>query len=331
MTTAFNQEISIDKNHYHSFPVLLAEDQEVSRRLTEKFLQKAGLTVTSVENGLKAFELFKKQFFPIILSDWMMPEMDGLELCRAIRETQSPGYVFIILLTARDSKKDIITGLEAGADDYLAKPFNPGELNARIKTGMRILSLERSLKKATEEIKKLSVTDPLTGCYNKGYLNERLFKDIKFAMRYSHPLSLIMCDIDHFKKVNDTYGHLAGDKVLKHFTQCINQSCRDKIDWLARYGGEEFILVLPETDVWGAEILAERLRKKISELKTNIEGKEISITASFGVTGFNHQNAATAFSVDTLISEADQMLYQAKNEGRNRVKASRKENLKEHK
>lgn len=321
MAKIFDQNID-QENCKNLFPVLLAEDQEISRKLTEKILRKTGINVTSVENGRKALELFKKQFFPIILSDWMMPEMDGLELCKAIRSTESSGYVFIILLTARDSKEDIIAGLEAGADDYLAKPFNPGELNARIKTGMRILELERSLKKANEEIKKLSVTDPLTGCYNRGYLNDRLSKDITYALRYKHPLSLILCDIDHFKIVNDTYGHQAGDLVLIDFVNTIQQTFRNKIDWLVRYGGEEFIIVLPETNVQGAKVVAERLRTKISRQKTQIDNIEIKVTASFGVAGFTHQIQKEKISDIKLITKADQLLYQAKEEGRNRIKAA---------
>jgi two-component system, cell cycle response regulator len=321
MAKIFDQNID-DENCKKLFPVLLAEDQEISRKLTEKILHKAGINVTSVENGKKALELFKKQFFPIILSDWMMPEMDGIELCRAIRSTKSAGYVFIILLTARDSKEDIIAGLEAGADDYLAKPFNPGELNARIKTGMRILELERSLKNANEEIKKLSVTDPLTGCYNRGYLNDRLSKDITYALRYKHPLSLILCDIDHFKIVNDNYGHQAGDRVLIDFVNCIQQTFRNKIDWLVRYGGEEFIIVLPETSVEGAKVLAERLRIRISHQKTQIDHVEIKITASFGIAGFTHRTHKEKISDLNLITKADQLLYQAKEEGRNRIKVA---------
>ena len=321
MAKALDQNVE-NENRKKLFPVLLVEDQEISRKLTEKILHKAGFNVTSVENGKKALELFKRQFFPIILSDWMMPEMDGIELCRAIRSTESSGYVFIILLTARDSKEDIIAGLEAGADDYLAKPFNPGELNARIKTGMRILDLERSLKKANEEIKKLSVRDPLTDCYNRGYLNDRLSKDIVYALRYNHPLSLILCDIDHFKIVNDTYGHQAGDQVLKDFVNSIKKTFRNKIDWLVRYGGEEFIIVLPETDVEGAKTLAERLRIKISNQKTQFENMEITITASFGVSGFTHQTHKEKISDIKLITKADQLLYQAKVEGRNRIKAA---------
>jgi PleD family two-component response regulator len=158
------------------FPILLAEDHPTTRKVLEKTLIKAGHKVSSVENGRQALELFKQKFFPIVLSDWMMPEMTGLELCRAIRKNASDGYVFIVLLTSKDSKDDIVLGLEAGADDYLTKPTHPAELLARIKTGMRILELERSLKKANKEIRALSITDPLTGAYNRNYLNERLPK-----------------------------------------------------------------------------------------------------------------------------------------------------------
>jgi two-component system, cell cycle response regulator len=322
MAKTFYQNID-NENYKKLFPVLLVEDQEISRKLTEKILHKAEINVTSVENGRKALELFKKQFYPIILSDWMMPEMDGLELCRAIRSSKSEGYVFFILLTARDSKEDIIVGLEAGADDYLAKPYNPAELHARIKTGMRILDLERSLKEASEEIKKLSVQDPLTGCYNRGYLNDQLSNDIAFSLRYKHPLSVILCDIDHFKKVNDTYGHQAGDRVLKEFVHCIEQSFRNKIDWIARYGGEEFFIVLPETDIEGAKTLAERLRIKIFNQEIHIEKFKIKITASFGVTGFSRHAHKENISAIKLIEKADQLLYQAKDEGRNRIKAAR--------
>lgn len=321
MTKSFDQKSDIE-NCKKSFPVLLAEDHDISRKLTEKILQKVGINVTSVENGRKALELFKKQFFPIILSDWMMPEMDGIELCRAIRSENASGYVFIILLTAKDSKEDIIAGLEAGADDYLAKPFNPGELNARIKTGMRILDLERSLKKANEEIKRLTVQDSLTGCYNRRYLKDRLPKDIAYSIRYNHPFSVILCDIDHFKKINDTHGHQAGDEVLKKLVNRITRSFRNKIDWIARYGGEEFILVLPETDVEGAKALAERLRIKISSPNMRIDNLEIKITASFGVASITQQTNKETISDINLIAKADELLYQAKHGGRNMVKAA---------
>lgn len=150
----------------HNFPILIVEDNAVSRKLLEKALIKAGHEVVSAENGREALEIFNGKFFPIILTDWLMPEMNGIELCKTIRESSTERYVFIILLTAKDSKDDIVLGLEAGADDYLTKPINNAELMARLNTGKRILELESSLKEANEEIKLLSITDPLTGCYN---------------------------------------------------------------------------------------------------------------------------------------------------------------------
>ena len=307
----------------NQFPILLAEDNPVSRKVLEKILLKAGCDVTSVENGRKAFELFNQKFFPIVLTDWMMPEMDGLELCRAIRENPSPGYVFIILLTAKDSKEDIITGLQAGADDYLTKPVNHTELIARLNAGRRILELERSLKKANEEIRILSITDPLTGSYNRGYLNERLPGEIKRAMRYGSPLSLIMSDIDHFKEVNDTHGHLTGDRALRELVQSIRESIRDDLDWVARYGGEEFVIVLPETDVEGAIRLAERMRRDLSQRAIEARGKDISITISCGVTGFDAITADERISPEAMLNQADDFMYQAKEQGRNRVVGGR--------
>jgi len=302
-----------------NFPILIAEDDAVTRMLLEKTLIKEGHEVVSVDNGQKAFDLFQKKFFPIILTDWMMPEMNGLELCQSIRQKENPGYVFIVLLTAKDSHDDIITGLEAGADEYLTKPFSRAELIARLNTGRRFLEQDRALRKANEEIKILSITDPLTGCSNRGCLNTRLPQEIQRAGRYNRPLSIVMCDIDHFKKVNDTYGHQAGDLVLKEFSKRIKDSIRDKVDMLARYGGEEFLVTLPETDLGGALHLAERLRRVISKKKYNIGTKKINITASFGVAGFDSYSATGEISFDILIRHADKYLYQAKNEGRNRV------------
>ena len=305
-----------------SFPVLIAEDDPVSRKLLEKVLVRAGYEVVSVENGRKALERFDEKFFPILLTDWVMPEMDGLQLCRAIRERDSDGYVFIILLTAHDSKDAIVTALEAGADEYLTKPFNHAELIARLNTARRILELEKSLKKANEEIRILSITDPLTGCYNRCYLSEHLPMEIKRARRYGHPLSLAMCDIDHFKQVNDRYGHRAGDCVLKAFVQRIQKSIRENVDWLARYGGEEFLIVFPETGTKNAYCVAERLRRTIARNPIRIQETEIRITASFGVAGFDSAAADEKTSAETLIAKADSCLYQAKRKGRNMVISS---------
>jgi diguanylate cyclase (GGDEF)-like protein len=183
----------------------------------------------------------------------------------------------------------------------------------------RLMRKHESLEKANGEIRLLSRKDSLTGCYNRGYLNEHLPHEMKRALRYHHPLSVALCDLDHFKKVNDRYGHLCGDMVLREFVQCLMSLIRLDMDWVARYGGEEFLLVLPETDFNNAGRLAERLRKQISKKIFKWEGEKIKITASFGVTGFAQRRAGENFSPDELIQVADQYLYQAKNQGRNKV------------
>ncbi|MDX2445930.1 MAG: diguanylate cyclase [Desulfobacterales bacterium] len=305
-----------------SYPILLVEDNPISRKMLEKILINEGFKVTSVENGKEALALFREHFFPIVLTDWLMPEMDGSELCKAIRNEKQEGYVYIVLLTAKDSKDDIISGLESGADDYLTKPANHAELLARLKNGLRILDLEKSLKSANEEIRILSITDPLTGIYNRGYLNERLPQEIKRSLRYKRPLSLILCDIDHFKSVNDKFGHVAGDTILKGFVGCISASIRDQIDWSARYGGEEFLVVLPETDFLGARHLAERLRAVVSEKYHTIGDEEVRITASFGVSGFSPDMLKKNLLVDDILNHVDKYLYKAKNGGRNRVEGA---------
>ena len=317
--TPVSDKNQMNTNH-NPYSILLAEDDPISRRLFEKILVKEGFAVTAVENGRKALDLIRKQFFPIVLTDWQMPEMEGPELCRAIREENPDHYVFIIMLTSKGSKDDIISGLDAGADDYLTKPAHYAELVARIKSGIRILELEKSLKAAVDEIHLLSITDPLTGIYNRGYINERLPQEIRRANRYGRDLSIVLCDIDHFKKINDTYGHLSGDAVLKDFSRCIQTAIRSQVDWAGRYGGEEFLIVLPETDQVGAMILAERLRVIVSDWVTRVDGCDVKITASFGATGFSAQDVKKRVTPELLLREADILLYEAKEAGRDQVK-----------
>jgi len=283
-------------------------------------LRQEGYEVVSAKDGREALKVFKERFFPIILTDWEMPEMDGLELCRAIRESLVEGYVYIFLITARDLKNDIIVGFEAGADDYLTKPFDRSELIARLKTALRVLELEKSLKDAYEKIRLLSITDKLTGCYNRTYMDEYLVKEITRATRYHRPVSLVMADIDHFKQVNDTHGHQAGDLILKNFVLSMREGMRKDVDWIARYGGEEFLMVLPETGFESAMLSAERLRRIVSESVSSYDEKEIRITASFGVVGFNPSAKIRTIPCEAIINQADKALYQAKDEGRNRVR-----------
>lgn len=302
------------------FPILVVDDDIVSRTVIEKYLHKAGFDVATVGNGVEALGALDNRFFPIVLTDWMMPELDGPELCRRIREKETDGYVFIILVTSRDSKTDIVSGLEAGADDYLTKPIHPAELVARINTGIRILKLEQSLKQANEEIRLLSITDSLTGCYNRTYLGERFPQEINRAYRYHHPLSVVLGDMDHFKKINDSYGHQVGDAVLKSFSSCLLDQIRSHVDWTVRYGGEEFLIILPETDCDGAVVFAERLRRAVESLPIKHEQGEIPITASFGgICADFSKHDYGELTMELLINQADDLLYCSKREGRNRV------------
>lgn len=302
-----------------SFPILIAEDEAVSRKVMVKHLSKAGYDVTAVENGRQALAAFEKRFYPFLLTDWVMPEMDGLELCRAIRGKRDQGYVYVILLTHKEAKDDIIVGLEAGADDYLTKPVYFVELTARINNGMRVLELERNLKKAGEEIYHLTVTDALTGAFNRRYLNEHMPDAIDHALAETNPLSIVLCDIDHFKKVNDTYGHLIGDAVLRSFARILRDTVNDQKDWIVRYGGEEFLLVLPGTSISRARELSEMLREFVAQATIKASGHNINITASFGVADLASLGDAGRFAPEKLLNLADQNLYQAKEEGRNRV------------
>lgn len=302
------------------FPILVVDDDIVSRAIIQKYLHKAGFEVISAGNGKEALSLFSQRFYPIMLTDWMMPEINGPQLCRMIREKKTDGYVFIILITARDTKNDIVSGLESGADDYLTKPIHRAELIARIETGIRILRLEQSLKNANEEIRLLSITDPLTGCFNRTYLGERFAQELSRSLRYNHALSVVLMDIDHFKRVNDTYGHQVGDMVLKSFAKCIRKQLRERIDWMVRFGGEEFLVVLPETSCAGVKTVAERLRSGTRRLSIPCGQSQLHITASFGAACvcFSHHKKI-AISMEQLIDQADEQLYRSKRQGRDRI------------
>lgn len=303
-------------------PILLVDDDRFIRTVLSQLLQDAGYRVSQASNGKEALALCKQTYFPIILTDWVMPEMDGLEFCRAFRAEPSDSYTYLILLTSQEGKDNLIAGLEAGADEYLNKPVNETELMVRLKTAQRILDLERSLQKSLEEIKQLSIRDPLTGVFNRGYLDQHLPIEIRRADRYLRELSLVMLDLDHFKVVNDTWGHQAGDAVLQHCVRIITGTIRHEVDWVARYGGEEFILLLPETDQTGCSVVAERLRSLIAASPCSFNGEQITVTASFGAITRSASDDRTGSTADLLLQRADQCLYQAKQEGRNLVVSS---------
>jgi two-component system cell cycle response regulator len=300
-------------------PILLAEDDPVTRMLLTRSLKKAGYTVEAVADGAAALDYMIARYYPILITDWEMPGMDGVELCRTVRGLQLDGYVYVLLLTARDAKEHMVAGLEAGADDYLIKPVYEPELLARLNTARRILALETSLRIANEQNRMLSVTDALTTSYNRRHLMEQLPREIERCRRYANPLSVIMCDIDHFKLVNDVHGHAVGDEVLRQFSQRIQASTRASSDWVARYGGEEFLIVLPDTDHSGGVFVAEKIRAMIAASTFNTSIGPIAITASFGVASTNASGPDLGMGADALIATADACLYRSKQNGRNLV------------
>ncbi|MCF8079714.1 MAG: diguanylate cyclase [Desulfobacterales bacterium] len=299
--------------------ILIADDDRITCRLLKNMLEQFGHSVRTVSGGREALEAIRKDDIRMVITDWVMPEMDGPQLCRALRREEGAGYVYILMLTSKDGKEDIIAGLEAGADDYLSKPFHHAELMARLKTGVRILELERSLRQANDDIRTLSVTDSLTGCFNRGYLAERLPAEVKRARRYGRSLSAVICDMDHFKRINDTWGHPAGDAVLADFGKRLTAAVRKDLDWVVRFGGEEFLLVLPETPIDGAVRAAERIRAGISEAPVRYRGIDIPVTASFGASELVGSPEDPEQAADDLLRTADRALYAAKAAGRNRV------------
>jgi two-component system cell cycle response regulator len=252
-----------------------------------------------------------------LVTDWEMPQMDGITLCKAVRNMQLDGYVYALLLTARDAKEHIIAGLEAGADDYLVKPVHEAELIARLNAGRRILALEHSLRVANQRNRILSITDALTGTYNRRYLMEQLPREFERCRRYGYPLSVLMCDLDHFKQVNDERGHAAGDDVLQQFACRAQKFIRVNSDWIARYGGEEFLMVLPETGYDEGLIVAEKIRNLIAATPFSTRAGDVSVTASFGVASTGQHGPDLTLKVETLIRAADESLYKAKLAGRN--------------
>lgn len=297
--------------------ILVADDDAVSRRLMERMLQRNGYEVVTAENGREAAEILACDSGPrLALIDWMMPELDGPGVCQHLRSRRNTRYIYITLLTSKHSTADIVLGLEAGADDYLIKPCNTEELMARLRTGIRILDLEDKLVEAREDMRFKATHDMLTSLWNRGAVMADFERELARAHREHGAVSILICDIDHFKEVNDVHGHSAGDAVLKQVASCLLDSVRS-YDMVARYGGEEFLLVLSRCDSHHAQRCAESIRKAVAERQFESSHGPLSLSVSIGIltsTGWD-PNATTA----ELVNEADQALYRAKKNGRNRV------------
>lgn len=296
--------------------ILIAEDDPVSRRLLEAFLRKWGYAVVAVAKGDDAWALLEAEEPPrLAILDWMMPEIEGVEICRRVREKIGRPYTYMILLTARGHKQSLLTGLKAGADDYLSKPFDAEELRARLQVGERILKVQDELIAARDALHFQATHDVLTGVTSRGAAFEFLARELARAHRENKLVGIVLADVDHFKAINDKYGHMAGDLVLQEIARRMTK-CTRPYDCVGRYGGEEFLMIFPTSTDEGIVRLAERMRKAIEATPVPTPEGEIAITASFGVL-VAHSSGQS--DVNELLRIVDAALYRAKHAGRNRV------------
>lgn len=303
--------------------ILIADDEVLSRRLLEKTLERAGYQVISVDNGRDAADQLSRPDAPrLALLDWIMPELDGLGVCREVRKRREHEYVYMVLISSRETKEDIVAGLESGADDYLTKPFDAEELKARLRTGQRILSLEDRLVEAREQMRFKATHDALTSLLNRGVMLDLLSRELARSSRERSCTSILMCDIDHFKNVNDTHGHAVGDEVLREVANRLRSSVRS-YDFVGRYGGEEFLVVLNNCEPPFAVTRAEEIRKNVALHPIQTAHGAVQVTISSGLLFSRDWGVRSA---EDLLHEADVALYAAKAAGRNCVKIAKPQN-----
>lgn len=295
--------------------ILIVEDEPIYRRMVKRYLLEVGYDIVEAEDGQTAWELFQQEPFHLVITDWMMPGLNGPQLVQNIRSSEQINYTYIIMLTAMNDKDNVVLGLESGVDEYLTKPFNSKELIARVASGMRILRLEEQLMQARKQMEALAMHDSLTGLLNRRAIEEYAEAEFSMAGRKERALSVILLDIDHFKSINDRFGHKFGDHALQEVAKTLTKDLRN-YDRIGRWGGEEFILILPDTQLVDAATVAERVRIQMAELQISLEnGETFSVNISLGAACTTGKFP----SLTKLIDAADQALYQAKQTGRNRV------------
>ena len=302
--------------------VLLVDDDAVVRHRLTSLLRAAGYEVYAASSAEEALRFLDSTFCQIVLTDWHMPDMDGLALCRHLRHRRGKGYIYLLMLTVRSGAEDIVTGLTAGADDYVVKGAAPEEILARVEVGRRITHLESSLRASNRENRRNSVTDPLTGAKNRRYLMKYLPRAIEHAVQGSDSIAVVGFDVDHFKRVNDDFGHDIGDEVLQELVRRASSVVRQGIDWIARAGGEEFVVVLPHTNLKDATVFADRLRSVIIAQPMGTSVGRLVVTVSVGVTALDGPPELGATSASEMLRAADQCVYASKNLGRDRVTAA---------
>jgi two-component system cell cycle response regulator len=300
--------------------VLVADDEAISRRMLEKTLVREGYEVVTVDNGLSALSQLSLPDGPrLALLDWMMPVLDGPGVCLGVRKQHERPYVHIVLVTSRGSKQDIVAGLEAGADDYLTKPWDPAELKARLHVGERILRLEDRLVEARETMRFKATHDPLTALFNRGVIMDLLSRELARTRRENGCTIIMLGDLDHFKNVNDTYGHVVGDEVLREIARRLLASVRS-YDFVGRYGGEEFLIVLNNCESNQALGRAEEIRNRIASDPVKTVCGLLSVTMSLGVLISREWNLNL---VEEVLEETDAALYKAKDGGRNCIRLAK--------
>jgi two-component system cell cycle response regulator len=296
---------------------LVVDDSVVYRKLIGDHLRSWGFGVTLAESGSEGWQILEQPDSPkLVLLDWVLPDLDGLEVCQRIRKAGSSGpYVYVILLTSNEGRQNMLDALQAGADDYLVKPFDELELKARLLVGKRILDLQEELVSARESMRHAATHDNLTGLMNRGEIFAMLERELERARRERKPVGVILSDIDHFKKVNDTLGHLFGDEALREVGRRLRAQLR-VYDGVGRYGGEEFLMVLPNCDLPNALLRANELREIMASTPVFFSGEQRPITMSMGVAVSTCEGKN---EVEALLSQADAGLYAAKENGRNRI------------
>jgi len=294
--------------------ILVADDSPVYRRLVETTLADGQYALMFAKNGREALGLSKEHRPAIVITDWEMPDMTGIEICNEMRRDRD-SYTYIILLTSNSEKSQIIEGLAAGADDYLTKPFHPGELQARVAVGRRIAELHREIQAKNRLLEEMTLTDSLTGLPNRRAMEQWGARALNGAARHGFAFWVVMADLDGFKSINDSYGHAAGDIVLKRFAELLKTNTRSS-NMCSRFGGEEFVIALTHIDRQGAQIAVERIRRQFEAERFTLVGRVVGATASFGIAGF-HGGKAPGFQ--QLVEDADAALYAAKDTGRNRI------------
>lgn len=289
------------------YRVLVADDDEAVRELIKCLLQQFDFTILEAKNGKEAMDIIEKEKPDILVTDVDMPHISGFEICRKVKGDKKYGFIYVLIVTGSSrTSEDREKGFDYGADDYICKPFDDKEFTGRIKAALRI-------KKLHDEIFDLSITDELTSLYNRRYFNKLVSEEFYRAERYKRNVSCLMLDIDHFKKINDTYGHEGGDYILKEISKILTGSLRQS-DKTCRFGGEEFVVFLPETNGREAELAAENLRKEIEKSEFNYRNNRIPVTVSIGFASFMEGPVKKS---EDLMAYADKALYKAKEDGRN--------------